>query len=212
MMDRNLGATSSTPGDVGALGLLYQWGRKDPFLGPSSFSEGNEARSTIIWSSVVSSNSSTGTIEYSVSHPTTFITYNDSNLDWYYTGSNSTDDTRWQSEKTINDPCPVGWRVPDGGSDGIWSKAGFSYTMFDDTNKGMSFSISNPSSTWYPALGYLLCGGGAGALGNVGYTGSYWSVTPKNYEAYCFSVDYFIGLIADKNSRAYGFAVRCQKE
>ena len=35
MMDRNLGATSATPGDVGALGLLYQWGRKDPFLGSS---------------------------------------------------------------------------------------------------------------------------------------------------------------------------------
>ena len=39
MMDRNLGATSATPGDVGALGLLYQWGRKDPFLGSSSISE-----------------------------------------------------------------------------------------------------------------------------------------------------------------------------
>ncbi|MGM9768642.1 MAG: hypothetical protein ACI3Z0_09305 [Candidatus Cryptobacteroides sp.] len=28
MMDRNLGATSATPGDVGALGLLYQWGAR----------------------------------------------------------------------------------------------------------------------------------------------------------------------------------------
>ena len=36
MMDRNLGATSATPGNVGSLGLLYQWGRKDPFLGSSS--------------------------------------------------------------------------------------------------------------------------------------------------------------------------------
>ena len=36
MMDRNLGATSATPGDVGALGLLYQWGRRDPFLGSSA--------------------------------------------------------------------------------------------------------------------------------------------------------------------------------
>ena len=35
MMDRNLGATSATSGDVGALGLLYQWGRKDPFSGPA---------------------------------------------------------------------------------------------------------------------------------------------------------------------------------
>ena len=38
VMDRNLGATSATPGDIGALGLLYQWGRKDPFLGSSSIS------------------------------------------------------------------------------------------------------------------------------------------------------------------------------
>ena len=36
MMDRNLGATSATPGDVGALGLMYRWGRKDPFLGGQS--------------------------------------------------------------------------------------------------------------------------------------------------------------------------------
>ena len=57
MMDRNLGATSATPGDVGALGLLYQWGRKDPFLGSSSISESIEAKSTITWSSVVSSDS-----------------------------------------------------------------------------------------------------------------------------------------------------------
>ena len=32
MMDRNLGAVSAVSGDVGAIGLLYQWGRKDPFL------------------------------------------------------------------------------------------------------------------------------------------------------------------------------------
>ena len=51
MMDRNLGATSATPGDVGALGLLYQWGRKDPFLGSSSISDDIEAKSTITWPS-----------------------------------------------------------------------------------------------------------------------------------------------------------------
>ena len=55
MMDRNLGATSATPGDVGALGLLYQWGRKDPFLGSSSISSRVDARSTLTWPSAVSS-------------------------------------------------------------------------------------------------------------------------------------------------------------
>ena len=41
MMDRNLGATAvefwtSVSGDKGAHGLFYQWGRKDPFIGPSN--------------------------------------------------------------------------------------------------------------------------------------------------------------------------------
>ncbi len=31
-MDRNLGALNNTPGDVNNRGLLYQWGRKEPFL------------------------------------------------------------------------------------------------------------------------------------------------------------------------------------
>ena len=81
MMDRNLGATSATPGDVGALGLLYQWGRKDPFLGSSSISSDVEAKSTITWPSVVSSDSSNGTIEYAIANPTTFIAYNRNNND-----------------------------------------------------------------------------------------------------------------------------------
>ena len=49
MMDRNLGATSATPGDVGALGLMYQWGRKDPFLGSSSTFLAVMAVSTGTW-------------------------------------------------------------------------------------------------------------------------------------------------------------------
>jgi hypothetical protein len=32
LMDRNLGATSAIEYDSGTIGLLYQWGRKDPFL------------------------------------------------------------------------------------------------------------------------------------------------------------------------------------
>ncbi|MCI1778525.1 MAG: fimbrillin family protein [Bacteroidales bacterium] len=36
-MDRNLGATSTTPATVTIMGLLYQWGRKDPFPGASNY-------------------------------------------------------------------------------------------------------------------------------------------------------------------------------
>ena len=76
MLDRNLGATSATPGDAGALGLLYQWGRKDPFMGASDIAEGTttQAASTIgTWPEPVVSDEAKGTIDYAVSNPVTFI-------------------------------------------------------------------------------------------------------------------------------------------
>ena len=215
MMDRNLGATSATPGDVGALGLLYQWGRKDPFLGSSSISSDIEAKSTGTWPSAVSSNSANGTIKYATAYPTTFIKYNSSNYDWYYTGSSTTDNTRWTTStatKSIYDPCPAGWRVPDGGSNGVWSKAGFDDKTYDSTNEGMSFSISSPSTTWYPASGFRLSSDGS--IGNVGSTGYYWSASPINYDAYFLYFDYngTVGPSVSTNTRAAGYSVRCLQE
>ena len=214
MMDRNLGATSATKGDVGALGLLYQWGRKDPFLSSSSISDAIEAKSTITWPSAVESDSSNGTIDYATANPTTYITYNNKNYDWYYTGDSSTDNTRWttsSSDKSIYDPCPAGWRVPDGGSNGIWSKAGFGTTTYDSTNEGISFSISSPSTTWYPASGFRDYG--AGGLNSVGNYGPYWSASPSSLNAYIL---YFnLSGYVDPSYyyyRADGFSVRCLQE
>ena len=216
MMDRNLGATSATPGDVGALGLMYQWGRKDPFLGSSSISSTTRAESTISWPSPVSSSSSNGTIAYATSHPTTFITSNDSNDDWYYTGSSSTDKTRWQSSKTIYDPCPPGWRVPDGGSSDVWSKAvgsSSSFTRtFDSTNKGMNFSgkFGSAGTIWYPASGYL--GTGDGSLTSVD-GGGWWSCAPGGYYACCLALGSSGNVyLSGSSSRANGRSVRCLQE
>ena len=213
-MDRNLGATSATPGAVSAMGLLYQWGRKDPFLGSSSIRSSTEAKSTIAWPSAVSSDSSNGTIAYATANPTTFIKYNSSNYDWYYTGSSTTDNTRWTTStatKSIYDPCPAGWRVPDGGSNGVWSKAGFADKTYDSTNYGMSFSISSPSTTWYPSSGCR--GGGSGTLNSVGDYGSYWSAAPYSRSAYDLNFSY-AGYVTSSGSyyRADGFSVRCLQE
>ena len=216
IMDRNLGATSATPGDVGALGLLYQWGRKDPFLGSSSISSSTLAKSTITWPSAVSSDSN-GTIAYATANPTTFITYNDSNYDWYYTGSSSTDNTRWttsEAQKSIYDPCPAGWRVPDGGSDGVWSKThalGSSfYHSYDRTNKGMDFSgkFGSASTIWYPASGYR--SSDDGSLYGVGDSGFCWSASRSNDYAYSlyFGSRGYVGPSSNRN-RAYGRSVRC---
>ena len=221
-MDRNLGATSATPGDVGALGLLYQWGRKDPFLGSSSISSSTLAKSTIAWPSAVSSNSSNGTIEYATANPTTFITYNSSNYDWYYTGSSSTDNTRWttsEKDKSIYDPCPAGWRVPDGDSNGIWSKAlgsSSSFTqssLYDSTNEGMNFSgkFGSDQTIWYPASGCRDYN--VGTLSSVGYRGHYWSASPNGYLAYSLGF-VFYGFVypSDYYCRALGNSVRCVRE
>ena len=222
MMDRNLGATSSTKGDVGALGLLYQWGRKDPFLGSLSIIDNIEAESTITWPSPVSSSSSTGTISFATSHPTTFITSDSNNYDWYYTVSSSTDNTRWRSSKTVYDPCPAGWRVPNGGSDGVWSKAfGISSSWgnssnWDSSNKGMDFSgidkkLGSSGPIWYPASGYR--NSSDGTLSLVGGNGSYWSVSPNG--KYAFSLGFNDnGCIdpANYNYRASRRSVRCLQE
>ena len=216
MMDRNLGATSATPGDVGALGLLYQWGRKDPFLGSSSISDEVLAKSTITWPSAVSSNSNTGTVSYATANPTTFINNDSSNYDWYYTGSSSTDNTRWttsESNKSIYDPCPVGWRVPDGGDNGVWSKACsssyFDYT-YDSTNEGMNFSgkFGADQTIWYPASGYRNYS--VGSLSLVGSFGFYWSASP--YDSYAYSLGFNDDghvIPSYYNYRAYGQSVRC---
>ena len=219
MMDRNLGATSATPGDVGALGLLYQWGRKDPFLGSSSIISDALAQSTITWPSTVSSNSSNGTIEYATAHPTTFITRNSRYGDWYYTGSSFTGNSRWttsESRKSIYDPCPPGWRVPDGG---VWSKALdlSSYftdkSLYNDTNEGINFSgkFGDAATIWYPASGFRNFDDGG--LSRIGGYGCYWSASPRSGNA-CYLGFLSGGHVgpSDGSIPAFGYSVRCLQE
>ena len=208
------------PGEAGALGLFYQWGRKDPFLGSSSihFDDIVEAKSTITWPSAVSTSSSRGTVSYVTANPTTFVTASSSPYDWHYSSRDNSLWTTSDKAKSIYDPCPAGWRVPDGGSNGVWLKAKASgspsdfYHTYSSSNKGMNFSgeFGSASTIWYPASGYLY-GGGAG-LSHVGY-GYYWSASPDDLEAYYLSH----GRKSDVNpsysiARAYGLAVSCLQE
>lgn len=217
VMDRNLGATSATKGDVKALGLLYQWGRKDPFLSGESINSFNaRAKSTITWPSTVSSDASYGTIDYVVKNPTTFVTNGYSNHDWYYTVDGSTEDTRWNSDKGLYDPCPNGWRVPDGGENGLWDKAfGASYWRndpnWDSTNRGMDFGVTNHTlgsgAIWYPAAGFSY-----GSVHEVGYIGSYWTCTPRSRSAYYLYFDVEGGFLVTLEYRSSAQSVRCVQE
>ena len=222
MMDRNLGATSETPGDVGALGLLYQWGRKDPFLGPSSINYESmaEAKSTITWPSAVSTSSSSGTVSYVTANPTTFVTGSSStDNDWHYSSRDNTLWTTSGNEKSVYDPCPSGWRVPDGGSSGVWSTAlgsSSSFTdelLYDSTYEGMNFSgkFGSDQTIWYPASGYRSYNDGS--LGSVGSSGYYWFASPYYHNAYYlyFSSNGYVDP-SSYSGRAYGRSIRCLKE
>ena len=207
VMPRNLGALSGKAGEAASLGLLYQWGRKDPFMG--SMTE------------KVASSATTGTIDFVVRNPMTFVTADKSNNDWYYTGSKETDDTRWtdsSKNKSMYDPCPVGWRVPDGGKEGLWAKATgssvyFSDYPFDKENGGMNFSdrFSSAANVWYPAAGYM--GHNDAVLYGVGSYGAYWTASSYGHAAYClYFNDSGTVVPTDFNSRACALSVRCVNE
>uniref|UniRef100_UPI002494AABE DUF4906 domain-containing protein n=1 Tax=Alistipes ihumii TaxID=1470347 RepID=UPI002494AABE len=136
-MDRNLGAVGTDYTQVTACGLYYQWGRKDPFPHPASFTNNAKPASFIYHDSYAY-----GTIrpeeqdarevmsmEWAMQHPTTFIRKADYEvddseedvLDWLFRShhnlwGNTTEQGNAVSKvcrKTIYDPCPPGWRVPD---------------------------------------------------------------------------------------------------
>ena len=218
MMDRNLGALSATPGDVGALGLFYQWGRKDPFPGACDIAQNKYCRATGIWPAPMEADSSMGKIDFATKNPTIFLLHS---VDWYYTGGGLRDNTRWQLTKTVYDPCPPGWRVPTGGDDGIWIKATgmrfFDHT-WDSTNKGLdlsdSFHCTGPD--WYPAAGNMSYS--SSDIYNVGNGGFYWTCTPvdgSSSSVYCLNINSShtqVTLNGNSSSRACGYSVRCCKE
>ena len=129
-MDRNLGALSAvhiSPG-VDNYGFVYQWGRKDPFFGGNGVE--NELSSdvfSIAKKSTVNnagtweidanmwSQTTTGDTNMATRYPMWFICNNDitkpANIpaDWL----SSSNPNRWSdSEKTDDDPCPHGYKVP----------------------------------------------------------------------------------------------------
>ena len=120
MMDRNLGAlandNSTIENILASYGLYYQWGRKDPFIGPASYNAANGASASMyngsgsrVYMKTETSSAESGTMDYAVRNPLTFITgVSGSEYDWLWSAHS---DDLWGDTKTVNDPCPYGWRV-----------------------------------------------------------------------------------------------------
>lgn len=134
-MDRNLGALSNKPG-LASLGLLYQWGRKDPFIGVGEITENAGQMYTKLYHGFSWTNRSSMSVEDARKAPTTLsgskLSGADYALLWGTDKGFSSDGERDAGNKTIYDPCPAGYRVPPVGSVVFKSKSGNSSS--EDTN------------------------------------------------------------------------------
>jgi len=214
-MDRNLGALQALPGN-GSFGLLYQWGRKDPFPGADLGT--GESRTVYDLSGTPSTIidilpvTVADNIENAITNPHVFYT---SAVAPYYswTGLDTSDNLLWSDEdgnKTPYDPCPDGWRVPLSGAGTRSPWQGLTAGVSTDfiTNMGWEWSQAG----YYPATGCRMSD--TGMLADVAFRGFVWSATPYSANAYLFRFGNSANSVnaSATNYRANGYAIRCVKE
>ena len=194
MMDRNLGAlVAAAPNakpDGTAIGMLYQWGRKDPFPGVASVDASDPVATT--GNIVLNSEKQNFSVEESIQNPTVYVkTGSDSNKTWVDVPSTEL----WGKTKTVYDPCPPGYVVST--RDKSWAFWGgmSSATGFkaDTENKiivlGVEPDPASPETTGYivlPVGGYLDQGEYAKVGARAYIWSSYSSSSEKNiaYQIY----------------------------
>ncbi len=119
-MDRNMGALSNEPG-LASLGLLYQWGRKDPFIGAARVSKDrtNNRMYTHLpledYGYYWRNSQGDMDIKSTIQAPTTLINGQIKGADFnnlWGTASGLEGESN-AGNKTIYDPCPLGYRVPN---------------------------------------------------------------------------------------------------
>lgn len=221
VMDRNLGALSTTPATDSCLGLLYQWGRKDPF--PNKRGGGEPALYNATGTTAIVQQDLTrmGTVSdnrrNSVNNPSTFYSNSGSGAlgDWY-SNTGARNDNLWQSSKTVYDPCPNGWRMP---YDGFYESGTWGTDYFEFWEKSIT-GIGNDGMNWpskggfYPAAGkrmlnggninsgdgyYWMAGKGTGGSSSEVYNARYMMVFFGSQQVY---PDY-------SHPRSFGYSVRC---
>jgi uncharacterized protein (TIGR02145 family) len=174
-LDRNMGALSAdtTSSAVNTYGFVYQWGRKDPFIGggDDTFTEDESTgilsvarNNTIVnhsgvWGTDVNEwladrSPEYGTIEQSVKYPMMFIYNSNSSsyedpADWL----SVSDPELWSdATKTAYDPCPYGYKIPSRNNLKILHKAFENsppYPVFhNNSNRYWVYSYSGATTAW----------------------------------------------------------------
>ena len=202
LMDRYLGALSNTPGDIKSVGLMYQYGRKDPF--PGRVVNGN----TIGTFNGLAYSEQGGPvdIETAVQNPNVRYYGTDSN---FWTTAEAREGANWDGEtKSVQDPCPKGYRVPANNIFGSTAKADIQ-KLFTWNSSLAGFDFMN-GAAWYPATGQLAPKGknlNSGILISFSWCRSHnTNGNPLLLDLRNSTVNGWSG-----GAAAAGFAVRCEK-
>ncbi len=216
MMDRNLGAVSTTLKDQNSYGCFYQWGRKDPFPRPVPVARPTSAAKyknpDVELTANANATEETGTVGYTLSHPDTRLldaaNWSKAGMPVNLWGNSEGNEKGGKGVKTIYDPCPEGYRVADPMCYSMgWKKD----KAFCDANYGYNFVTDGGSAkSTFPTSGYLSTT--ANAIEFLEYRGAVWTnatVSGKGLRFYFNNAD-----IKNWDGMPYtnGLPVRCVKE
>ena len=213
----------------------YQWGRKDPMPRPKD----NSGVESILYNQQEGAFGNFGsgddkTIMNSIRMPNKFFPeYDASNRNWMapFTSTSRQENRAaaynlWDTKgtvgtgdvvtvKTIYDPCPYGWKVPNGAAfKGFTTTRGNTiiiseFNVIGEFNNGWTFKrmYDDPAGLFFPASGYR--SRGSGGLADVSSSGNCWSSASGN-QSFAYSFSFISGGVSPvySSSRASGFSVR----
>lgn len=233
IIDRHLGATSTTIDSKDAFGLFYQWGRKDPFdrkldnSKTSSKAEGElKAYSSLCSANVkwTAKSEENATIGYTIAHPDEFLytVGGGTSVDWHATQINNLWGHNGDGDvKTFYDPCPEGYRVVSSSFISLIKDNNAADKTGCAANNGYIMNIGEGVTSYFPLTGVLgLVNTGAkpesariGTLQLVDFRGYVWvnSALGDGHAEGLYYNNATIGPLTSKYGAELGHAVRCQK-
>ncbi|MBR5835213.1 MAG: hypothetical protein IKY66_03520 [Bacteroidales bacterium] len=207
----------------------FQWGRKDPFPCPRAYNS-TSIITTYGQRTFTTENAETNatTIADAIKRPYSFFYGTEANsykwepdgrLDLWCAGNQSAGISDNVIVKTIYDPCPVGWKVPN-----ARVYTGFT-TTGSNTSDATQFNVVGAfTAGWFfkrnsdDTVGHFFAASGcrsrdSGGLYYVGGYGYCWCAVPGS-AANGRYLNFYSGYVypLSSNHRAYGFSVRAVRE
>ncbi len=228
LLDRNLGATAVGSGDgLATYGLYYQWGRKDPSMGPPDADYRPQSTQTSayydyygdLWNYAGVVTMAQPTVRDGVENPMYLVMPTDFSMttyqyDWLYTNidilwgdyDHSAQGGTSTRQKTIYDPCPFGYMVPQDEISTLFASTatpgnnGFTISgrIVDDkgtSDKSDDVVLNGSYQSFFPFAGYKGVDKGVssltGAWKYVGKKGDYMSskIEPNGHRSRTYISD-----------------------